>query len=321
VTLDAAIAAVLVDWGTSRLRLWAIGTDGATIDAIRSAEGMGATEPRAFEGILEHHLAELGARADVPVIMCGMVGSRQGWQEAPYVAVPARLDTIIARAVRVSDTPRDVRILPGIADRSADAPDVMRSEETQLLGLSRLAGPTADGLVCMPGTHAKWVRLDDGARTVAAFATALTGDLFAALSTASVLRHSIADGAGTDGDAFDAAVAASLAEPATTLMRLFAIRSRGLLAGQDAAHALGTLSGTIIGHDIAGALARFGTPSRLTLVGGGTLGTLYERALRVAGIAATTIDGEELACEGLLAAARQIWPDRLPAAPAAAMAH
>ena len=316
-----AIAAVLVDWGTSRLRLWAVDCDGVVVRAARSAEGMGATAPRAFEGILEHHLVELGAGPDVPVMMCGMVGSRQGWQEAPYVAVPARLETIVERAQPVAGTPRDVRVLPGIADRGTATPDVIRGEETQLLGLARLAGASADGLVCMPGTHAKWVRLTDGAATVAAFATALTGDLFAALSTASVLRHSLSADADADPAAFEAAVRASVAEPSTALMRLFAIRARGLLAGADASHALGTLSGTIIGLDIAGALTRFGPAERLTLVGGGTLGALYLRALRLAGIDAITMDGEELACEGLQAAARHVWPDRLCADRPAAVAR
>lgn len=318
---DPAPAIVLVDWGTSRLRLWAVDADGAVVQAVRSAEGMSATAPRAFEGILEHHLVELGAGPEVPVMMCGMVGSRQGWQEAPYVAVPARLDTIIERAVRVEGTRRDVRILPGIADRSPQTPDVMRSEETQLLGLSRLAGPSANGLVCMPGTHAKWVRLEDNARTVAAFATALTGDLFAALSTASVLRHSLGSDAQADPAAFADAVEASLANPSTALMRLFAIRARGLLSGADADHAQGTLSGTIIGLDIAGALTRFGSADRLYLVGGGALGALYQRALGIAGAAVTIADGEELAREGLLAAARHVWPNRLSTDIPAAVAH
>lgn len=320
-TPRGAIAAVLVDWGTSRLRLWALDRDGGVIRAARSAEGMGATAPRAFEGILEHHLIELGAGADVPVMMCGMVGSRQGWQEAPYVSVPARLETIVARAVRVRGTRRDVRILPGIADRSPRTPDVMRGEETQLLGLGRLAGASAEGLVCMPGTHAKWVRLTDGAATVAAFATALTGDLFAALSTGSVLRHSLGADAEADTAAFEAAVRASIDEPSTALMRLFAVRARGLLAGADARHALGTLSGTLIGLDIAGALTRFGPAGRLALVGGGTLGALYLRALRLAGFDATAMDGEELACEGLQVAARHVWPDRLCADRPAAVAR
>jgi len=312
------IAVVLVDWGTSRLRLWTVDHAGTVIGQARSGEGMGATEPRAFEGILEHHLVELGAGPTVPVMMCGMVGSRQGWQEAPYVEVPARLETIIERARSVVGTPRQVRILPGIADRSVETPDVMRSEETQLLGLSRIAGNGAEGLVCMPGTHAKWVLMNEGGAKVSGFATALTGDLFAALSRASVLRHSLAADAGLDGAAFDAAVRASIAEPAQTLMRLFAIRSRALLHGADAAQAGATLSGTIIGHDIAGALDRFGQPDRLTLVGGGTLGSLYARALDLVGIATDVYDGENLARAGLFAAAIQTWPDMFGTAPNAA---
>lgn len=319
--MNPSIATVLVDWGTSHLRLWAVDAHGEVLGQTRSAQGMGATEPRAFEGILEHHLAELGAEADVPVMMCGMVGSRQGWQEASYVEVPAQLEMIIARAVKVAHTPRDVRILPGIADRSVETPDVMRSEETQLLGLARIAPQAARGLVCMPGTHAKWVQLEGQPVSVSAFATALTGDLYAALSNASVLRHSLDAESDLDPTAFDEAVSATLRDPALMLARLFAIRARALLHGASASKARGTLSGIVIGQDLAGAMARFGRPQRLTLVGGGSLGRLYARALDLAGIATEVFDGDVLARSGLFAAARQIWPHRVSEPIQPAVAH
>ncbi|WP_306117309.1 MULTISPECIES: 2-dehydro-3-deoxygalactonokinase [unclassified Roseitalea] len=306
------IAAVLVDWGTSHLRMWAVDCCGGIVGEDRSAEGMGATAPSAFAGVLETHLDRLGAPADTPVMMCGMVGARQGWLEAPYVDVPACLDTLVDRAVHVQVPGRDIRILPGIADRSAETPDVMRSEETQLLGLCTVAPEPASRLVCMPGTHAKWVEIDGAARQVRRFATALTGELYAALGTSTVLRHSLGTGSvDADHPRFAEAVAASLERPETILTRLFAIRPHALLRGEGEADARARLSGTIIGQDIAGAIARFGRPGRVVLVGGGRLGALYERALDLAGIAPQIHDGEALARAGLLAAAGKVWPHRL----------
>src|SRR5437899_12760858 len=105
-----------------------------------------------FAAVLQSHLEAVGAAPGLPVVVCGMAGARQGWVEAGYVDTPARLAEIVARAVPVPGHSRDIRIVPGIAQRDAKAPDVMRGEETQLLGA---LGPDAAGeaVVCLPGAH------------------------------------------------------------------------------------------------------------------------------------------------------------------------
>ena len=133
VTPTPAVAAV--DWGTSSFRLWLLDASGAVLAEKRSGEGMLTAGAEGFAVILERHLAAVGAPADLPVIVCGMAGARQGWLEAPYVALPAALDAILAGAVPFPARRREIRILPGLAQRSTDAPDVMRGEETQLAGI------------------------------------------------------------------------------------------------------------------------------------------------------------------------------------------
>src|SRR5690606_38709082 len=118
---------------------------------------------KGFAVVLEGHLAAAGAPAGLPVIMCGMVGARQGWLEAPYVDMQSPLSAVLRGALSVPDAARDVRIVPGMAQRLAEAPDVMRGEETQLAGAG-LAG-RGRHIVCMPGTHSKWVAVEDGAVT------------------------------------------------------------------------------------------------------------------------------------------------------------
>src|SRR6185295_3284527 len=131
----------------------------------------------------------VGAARGLPVIICGMAGARQGWVEAGYVDTPAPLASILKHAVAVPGQDRDIRILPGIAQRDRGAPDVMRGEETQLLGA---LGPDAadDALVCLPGTHSKWVEAKGG--TVERFATFMTGELFDVVSRETILAHTIA---------------------------------------------------------------------------------------------------------------------------------
>ena len=291
---------VAVDWGTSHLRVWALSATGAVLAERRSGEGMGVTPRDRFASVLESHLTALEGPEDVPIIMCGMVGSRQGWVEAPYLPVPVALADIAAAAVAVGAARRDIRIVPGLSKSDPISPDVMRSEETQLLGLQRRAGD-ATRIVCLPGTHSKWVRVDGG--VVVDFATFMTGDLFAAVASHTVLRHSLSAGA-VDSRAADfrGGVEASLASPADLLARMFAIRPAGLLDGLDAAEARARLSGYLIGQEIAGARLRF-PAERVDLAGAPALTDLYAEALEIAGIACNIHDGDELVIAGLASAA------------------
>jgi len=310
--MDAPTTSVVaVDWGTSHLRVWTLDGDGKAIACHRSDRGMRTVERDEFAQVLNAELESLDVDAETPVIMCGMVGSRQGWQEAPYNKMPCRIDAIATNAVQIADVERDIRILPGIAHFSTTKPDVMRSEETQLLGLFDMLGDELSGLVCMPGSHAKWVRIENG--LALDFATSMSGELFAALSASSVLQHSLKNAANKvdpQSEVFTNAVRNSLSDPATVLTRLFAARPQSLLNQMSDDDAAAHISGTIIGQDIAGAIARFAPVHSTTLVGSGHLGALYTQALQIAGLQSKIVDGDELAILGLSHAAKLIWPDR-----------
>lgn len=302
---------IAVDWGTSHLRLWALDGDGKAKACHRSKRGMRTVESHEFVSVLKTEMQVLDVDTDTPVIMCGMVGSRQGWQEAPYIKMPCRIDAIAASAVRIASVERDIRILPGIAHFNATKPDVMRSEETQLLGLYDMLGQDLSGLICMPGSHAKWVRIENG--LVMDFATSMSGELFAALGASSVLQHSLKNATkkvDPQSDIYSNAVRKSLSDPATVLTRLFAARPHSLLNQMSDDDAAAHISGTIIGQDIAGAIARFAPVHSTTLVGSGHLGNLYSQALQIAGLQSKMVDGDELAILGLSHAAKLIWPDR-----------
>lgn len=301
-TNPAAPSLVAVDWGTSHLRVWLLDDHGAVLAEHRSGEGMGATAREQFHSVLEAHLAELAVPDDVPVVMCGMVGSRQGWAEARYLTLPASLADVAAQAVRVPGVARDIRIMPGISKPDETSPDVMRGEETQLMGLARLAPVADERIVCMPGTHSKWVRMRGD--KVIDFVSFMTGDAFAVLSRHSVLRHSLSGG-GVDpiSAAFRDAVRASLDTPADILARIFSIRPASLLQDLDPASASARLSGYLIGQEIAGAKARFVLPERVALIGDQPLGAVYAEALAVAGLACALHDSDTLAIAGLVGAA------------------
>ena len=178
----------LSDWGTSRFRLWLVDGNGHVLAEKRSDDGLDTSRAQWFYGeTLEGHLSALGAPADLPVIICGMAGSRQGWVEANYVPVPADLKAILSGAVKIEDIARDVRIIPGLS-QSGSSPNVMRGEETQLLG-AILDRNLSNEIIAMPGTHSKWVELEEG--RAKSFSTYLTGELYALLASQSILRHSV----------------------------------------------------------------------------------------------------------------------------------
>ncbi|MEW9835488.1 2-dehydro-3-deoxygalactonokinase [Mesorhizobium marinum] len=300
-------AVAAVDWGTSSFRLWLLDAAGAVLAERRSSEGMLTAGAEGFAPILERHLAAVGAPPDLPVVVCGMAGARQGWVEAPYVTLPAGIDGILAGAVPVGGQARDIRILPGLAQRNADAPEVMRGEETQLAGVLPLVA-SGRHVVCMPGTHSKWVETADG--VITGFRTWLTGELFSVLSKQSILRHSLGEDAVPplpDTPAFVAACGEALAAGGDIGPSLFRIRAATLLQGRSPADAAATLSGLLIGAEIASARRIIALPAeRVTLVASGALGSLYAAALKRAGCAVLQADADEAVRTGLFEAARRL---------------
>lgn len=296
---------VVVDWGTSSFRGWLMSADGKVLAESRGSEGMlHCAGGAGFAPVLRDHLGRLGAHEE-PVLICGMAGARQGWVEAPYLKTPTRLDALHEGAVRVdapSDIGGDVRILPGIAQAQAERPDVMRGEETQLLGVTE---PDFTGLVCIPGTHSKWIRIEDG--QIVAFSTYMTGELFSVIAQHSILAHAIEAAASpADGRPFREGVARALAAPTALTASLFRLRAAQLLGFEQRSDGAARLSGLLIGTEIADARRQHGLRS-VRLIAAGALGKLYAAALGAQDIDVTVVDAEQASRHGLAKAAAKIW--------------
>jgi 2-dehydro-3-deoxygalactonokinase len=202
---------------------------------------------------------------------------------------------------------RKIRILPGLAQRSADAPDVMRGEETQLAGVLPLFA-SGRHVICMPGTHSKWVEAEDG--VISGFRTWLTGELFSILSKQSILRHSLGEDAAPallDTPAFVAACTDALGQGGDVGPSLFRIRAATLLQDLQPADAAARLSGLLIGAEIASVRHLFDIPAgKVILVASGPLGSLYAAALKLAGCAVLQADADEAVRAGLFEAAKRL---------------
>ena len=286
---------IAVDWGTTHLRAWAMGAEGVRA-AASSDDGMGRLSRDGFEPALIGLIDSWLGPGVTPVVACGMVGSRQGWHEAPYRTVPCTpLEPDALSQVPVTDPRITLQIAPGL--KQVSPADVMRGEETQIAGALSL-NPAFDGAVCLPGTHSKWCRISAG--EVVGFQTFLTGELFALLSEHSVLRHGLSSG--WDEAAFDAGVAEGMLRPERLPAQLFRLRAEGLIAGLSGDAARARLSGLLIGGELACARAWWlGLP--IQIVGSDRLSALYARALAAQGAHATSLDATACTLAGLARAA------------------
>jgi 2-dehydro-3-deoxygalactonokinase len=287
-----------LDWGTTSLRAYRFDGSGQVVEARRQPSGIqqiaaAGGAPAAgddFERALTEACGDwLAADPASALLACGMIGSAQGWREAPYVEIPASVDAL-GRALAAVETARGgLHIIPGLIARGP-LPEVMRGEETQVAGVvDPGSGGPADAWIGLPGTHAKWVRVRD--RRVVGFHTFMTGEVFAALCAHTILGRTMRPTAAPDLGAFDrgAGVAGSPEGRLGVLSTMFSARTLGLvgeLAGEAQAD---YLSGLLIGHEIA-ALGELGERAEpIVLVGDAALCERYRRALAAAGHASVAI--------------------------------
>jgi 2-dehydro-3-deoxygalactonokinase len=285
-----AVDWIAVDWGVEHLRAWGL-RDGMVVAQAQSDAGMASLSHYEFEpailALIDRWLSPEGTE----VIACGMVGSREGWAEAPYRAVPcAPIDGEGLVRAPAQDSRLRVRLVPGL--KQTRPADVMQGEETKIAGYLALR-PQFDGVLCLPGTHSRWANIS--AREVVSFQTFMTGEMFGLLETRSVLRHDLG---GWDDAAFDAGVSDALSRPERLAARLSSIRAAGLIAGLSPAASRARLSGLLIGAELAAARP-YWLGQAVVVIGTGELAMGYYRALATQGVVAQIGDASALVLAGL----------------------
>jgi 2-dehydro-3-deoxygalactonokinase len=282
---------VAIAWGNAGFRAWLMGPDGNVVDAHESADGLSTVRNRDFAGTLRANCGPwLNAGPRLPVLLSGMVGSRTGWQEAPYAPCPLGPRDLVGRAARLELDGHELVFLPGAVSEGGGALDIMRGEELQILGAATSRG-VADASICIPGTHAKCATLRNGRLT--GFRTYVTGELF------KLLRHNslvgaLADGDDFDEDAFVRGIHRGMGVPLSHAV--FAARADAL-NGKLAPQAVSSyLSGILIGSELADYPDESEAP--LLLLASGTLAERYETALRILERPFERIDARQAALAG-----------------------
>lgn len=293
---------IALDWGTTSLRAYKLAAGGEVLEQRSLSSGImqlpsgprtvaGQVCTDGFELAFDEACGDwLDAQPGLPVIACGMVGSAQGWREAPYCDTPANVANL-GHSLQVIRSLRgvDVHIVPGVIQRSR-LPNVMRGEETQVLGALHSL-PNEAVLIGLPGSHSKWVEVADGC--IVHFDTFMTGEIFAVLSDHSILGRTQQRDVAFDGVAFDRGVQVALSADGEIgpLSTVFSARSLGLTGELGASAQADYLSGVLIGHELT-ALAAVQRQRRnsvplptVLLIGNSQLCARYQRALDACGFA------------------------------------
>ncbi|OBP13572.1 hypothetical protein A5320_16680 [Rheinheimera sp. SA_1] len=302
---------IAVDWGTSHLRayLCQIQVDQQTpldqqahaaqqvlLQGTVTGPGVGKRKTdfaQTLQQAIAPWLAEYG---NLPVLLAGQIGSSIGWHETAYLPCPIVPEQIVGTGFQFSCAELQLTIMPGLCCRLANLQfDVMRGEELQILGFLQLNPQFRQGehLLCLPGTHTKWVLLREG--VIEYFKTAMTGELFDLLSRQSVLIQQPCSSEQLDWPAFSQGSDFTLTADAGNLVHgLFSVRTRQLFGGENGAQACSYLSGMLIGSDVRAALHatdwQLNADSSVVVIGGYPLQDCFSKVLQAVGIEATTAD-------------------------------
>lgn len=292
-----------VDWGTSSLRGALVAPDGQVLQERALARGILSVAAGDFPAVFENAFGDWMTTGTLCLIS-GMAGSQQGWQEAPYCACPAGFSDIAAGLQWLE--PGRIAIVPGLSSSTDGVPDVMRGEETQIVGALLLLG-LADARLVLPGTHSKWVTVAGG--RITDFSTWMTGEFYALLRQHSILARTLpAEDPPADMAAFGQGVARALAGPGL-LHTAFSTRTLSLFQRMAPEALPSYLSGLVIGEELKAQNLQRG--DAVVLMGAEALTARYEQALAQLGVTVSRV-GASATWRGLRAIADTLPAPSLP---------
>ncbi len=290
-----------IDWGTTNFRAFRMARDGSIRERRAAPKGILNVPDGRFGDTLREEIGPWLAAGEDRVLLSGMIGSRQGWKEAPYLPCPAGAMELGSALVDIGFDWARVKLVPGLSgfDESGVA-EVMRGEETQILGVPPLLRD--GGIACLPGTHSKWARVESG--RIVDFTTHMTGEAFGVLRSHTILGRMMRDGP-SDGAPFDTGLIRS-ADSGGLLHHLFGVRAEVLADRLTDSEAPAYLSGILIGHEVRAALGQ-AQGAVVQVIGTPDLSALYAKAITACGGYAERHDGEAVARGMALIAEHARW--------------
>jgi 2-dehydro-3-deoxygalactonokinase len=287
-----------VDWGTSNFRAFRLDSTGNVVERRFYPTGILKVQDGKFAEALQAQVGDWIAQGETRVLLCGMVGSRQGWTEANYLRCPVTVDELAKAVIAIPFEGAEAMLIPGvIGEDSYGVPEVMRGEETEAMGI--VDSCEDNGLVCLPGTHSKWIELRGA--SIARFLTYMTGEVYAALRKGTILSKLMNSDTEIAVSSFLRGVARS-ADVGGLLHHLFSVRTLVLTGDLKEDDSASYLSGVLIGHEVRAAMP---PGAHVHLVGAAQLCLLYEHAITACG-GSSTLEDEDAAARGLAAIGRRL---------------
>ena len=278
---------LLIDWGTTSLRLFEVNDSGEILGHTRSNHGISQIDPDQFETILAE---EISSFTDIEhVFLCGMIGSSQGLWPTTYIETPADKTTYIEHSRSVRSTHpqlanRRIVVMPGVRHKDKTGRiEVMRGEEAQIFGFCSTQ-PNFRGAVVLPGTHSKWVQVQDG--TIIDIKTYMTGELFQTICANTILQHTTNSEGEISPDLFSQGVRAAMTGD-SILNTMFQSRTQVLHDRWHNAEATAFLSGLLIGSELHD---QSGIHETIVVIGESRLAQLYKSAFKHFNVDVTLCD-------------------------------
>ncbi len=294
---------IAIDWGTSNFRAFLLDDNGALLETRFAKQGILRVENGDFAQALREQVWDwLESFSDIPLLMSGMVGSRQGWKEVPYLACPVSLNQLATGLQSVPFQNNPCWIVPGLrVDYNDGRTDVMRGEETQIIGALSQDEDHLSQVFCLPGTHSKWAWVENG--QLIHFTTFMTGEIFTLLAKHSILGR-LMRGNKTDLVAFERGMVwAERSEE--MLSQLFQVRTQVLANKLSTSGVHSFLSGMLIGYELKQALKNSIPEHKVTIIGNARIARLYAKSLDRYAIRGMVTDGEQVTAAGLFKIAKQ----------------
>jgi len=297
---------IAVDWGTSHLRAYLCKTElnSPLLELVETQLGAGVSKvTTSFEQELFQTISPwLNEYGNVPIFMAGQIGSSIGWQETEYLPCPVAPKDIASKLLTFVKQQHQISIVPGVTCKHVNGVrDVMRGEELQVLGWLQLSEQhkTGEHLICLPGTHTKWVKVING--EIKVFKTALTGELYDLLSNHSVLIQEQSNK--LDIEAFKSGVLFTLkSSPGNFVHGLFSVRSKQLFGELQPEQSQSYLSGLLIGSDVRAAINgeewQLNEKAEVSIIGSSHLTQCFSEALKLAGVSTKIISEQQATLSG-----------------------
>ena len=292
---------IAADWGTTHMRAWAIGEEDNVLAFRESNEGMKDLQQNEFEPVLLRLIESWLDDTKVTTVMaCGMVGAKQGWVETPYLKTPCvPIDNNQLTTANTLDKRIKVHLVPGVMQNHPA--DIMRGEETQIAGFIN-KNQDFNGVVCLPGTHSKWVNINEG--QITSFKTFMTGELFGVITNHTLIRHSTSI-KGWIQESFEDGIHEGFNNPGLIASNLFSLRAESIVNNLGRNQARSTLSGLLLGVELNGAQI-YWKNNDVTLIGSELLSNNYNQGLKVLGGQSQSFSLEAATLSGLSSAYRDL---------------